>query len=153
MEVDIQLRRSTGAHISHAIADTLVVHPLIDGEADRLMNLELAVLQASLSESYDAHFVNSVINSMEYSHTIENRTTIILFAMEAKRDVDEAGVTRICYDLSTAQSQRRALGLKDEVMFGCVFADGTAKIFASYWSEQVRFYFPRFSTIAHGLPN
>ena len=72
-----------------------------------------------------------------YDYSPENAgttpTKIILFAMEAKRHESVTKCNQLCFDLCTAQSQRRALGLKDDVLFGGVFADGKFSIYSSYW--------------------
>jgi hypothetical protein len=44
-----------------------------------------------------------------------------------------AASNQLRYDLSTAQSQRCALGLADEVVFGAVFLNGIMTVYSSSW--------------------
>jgi hypothetical protein len=54
--------------------------------------------------------------------------------MEARREtgLKDAAWNQLVYDLSTAQSQRRALGLDQQILFGGVFIEGVLTIFSSF---------------------
>lgn len=59
---------------------------------------------------------------------------LIGFALEARLDRNfEHNAAQLVYDLSTAQSQRRALGLKEQVIFGGVYSNKSLTIFSSSW--------------------
>ncbi|KAG9025321.1 hypothetical protein FRB95_010269 [Tulasnella sp. JGI-2019a] len=60
--------------------------------------------------------------------------SIILFAVEFKGKDVSTNRNRLIMDLSTAQYQRRALGLKREVLFGASSSiNGTLQFYASQW--------------------
>ena len=60
---------------------------------------------------------------------------IITFAMEAKYHAREsyAATARLTFDLSTAQSLWRALGLREQDIVGRCFVNGQLSIFSSRW--------------------
>lgn len=60
---------------------------------------------------------------------------LIVFAQEYKRHNADRNVAsrQVAYHLSTAQSQRRSLGLRDQVIFGGVYADSRLTIYSCCW--------------------
>ena len=60
---------------------------------------------------------------------------VIMFAMEAKRHARESypATARLTFDLSTAQSLWRALGLRKQDIFGGCFVNKQLFIFSSRW--------------------
>ncbi|KAG8984869.1 hypothetical protein FRB93_006218 [Tulasnella sp. JGI-2019a] len=60
--------------------------------------------------------------------------SIILFAAEFKRKVASTNRNQLIMDLSSAQYHRRALGLKQEVLFGATFVNGCLQFYASQWA-------------------
>ena len=124
IEEDIHLKQSSGKTYVHpeGVADTLVVYPLPNEKTLKVYSEAPEIL----AEAF-------------YARLAASHIFIILFAMEARRETDsaEATVNRLAYDLSTAQSQRRALGLVDTVIFGVAYTGGHARVFASRWGPRV----------------
>ncbi|KAG9035002.1 hypothetical protein FRB95_012292 [Tulasnella sp. JGI-2019a] len=58
----------------------------------------------------------------------------ILFAVEFKRNVASTNRNQLIMDLSAAQYHRRALGLKQKVLFGATSVNGSLKFYASQWA-------------------
>ena len=120
-EDNIRLRRSRTVQIQDAIADAILCYPLFK-------SANLAGLLSASEYSPEMRYRNISSGSIELE--------LIAFAMEMKRNpIDSASAThQLCFDLSTAQSQRCALGLSDEVIFGGTFVDGKVTIFSSSWT-------------------
>lgn len=59
--------------------------------------------------------------------------SIIGFASEYKRSQSAQTQNQLAMDLVTAQSQRKALGLKNDIVYGATVAAGKFRIFASWW--------------------
>lgn len=68
--------------------------------------------------------------------------SLIIFAGEYKRLYSEADMGRkqLIYVLSTAQSQRRALGLPRRTIFGFVSVQSSVEVYGSWWNRNVSFF-------------
>ena len=119
-EDNIRLRRSRTLPIQDATADAIISYPLPK-------SANLAGLLSASGNSPELRYRNISDGSIDLG--------LIAFAMEMKRNpIDSASaVHHLCFDLSTAQSQRRALGLSDQVIFGGTFVDGKVTIVSSSW--------------------
>jgi hypothetical protein len=60
--------------------------------------------------------------------------SVILFAVEHKKATGEASANRLAYDLSTALSHRRALGMPDASLYGATCDDGKFTLYEARWS-------------------
>jgi hypothetical protein len=61
--------------------------------------------------------------------------SIIAFPGEYKKDDAECNLNQLIMVLTTAQRQRKALSLKDDIIMGIVGCRGQVQICSSYWEE------------------
>jgi hypothetical protein len=61
--------------------------------------------------------------------------SIIVFPGEFKRNDAATNMNQLIMVLTTAQSQRRALGLKNSVIMGATACRGNVLIFSSFWGD------------------
>ena len=61
--------------------------------------------------------------------------SIIGFAGEFKNDENDCNKNQLIMMLATAQSQRKALLLKDSIIMGATASRGRVQIFSSYWMD------------------
>jgi hypothetical protein len=85
----------------------------------------------------------SLANEADWRCSPENEGDILMSAVEYKEFDENAGYGQLVYDLSTAQSVRRALGLRDIVLYGWTSSKAghslSMNLFASWW---VSYRFP-----------
>jgi hypothetical protein len=63
--------------------------------------------------------------------------SIIVFPGEFKKNDAATNMNQLIMVLTTAQSQREALSLKNSVIMGATACHGKVHIFSSYWDESV----------------
>jgi hypothetical protein len=70
--------------------------------------------------------------------SIGDERSLIVFSCEWKRSLSDHSMHQLAIDLCTAQSHRRALGMKDHKVYGAVGSQRQIGIYASEWSGEVR---------------
>ncbi|KDQ59548.1 hypothetical protein JAAARDRAFT_625073 [Jaapia argillacea MUCL 33604] len=117
-------------------ADTLVT---TEHSAQSLhdIGVELVALQVTLSQD--------MLRQLEWGER-RDEFSLIMFAGEFKTVTTSSNMSNLVMDLTTAQYHRRALKLKDRVVFGGTYSSGILEVYSSSWDENwVRSTFPAVS--------
>ncbi|KDQ19974.1 hypothetical protein BOTBODRAFT_382877 [Botryobasidium botryosum FD-172 SS1] len=115
-----------------ALVDILITIPFHSKDARKLDELYIAEQDSAWEKGIDYTWATRCYYwSLDSDPGI---ASLIGFACEVARYPDELNVERrLAIVLSTAQSQRKALGLKDRVLHGAVVEDHTLTIYEAYW--------------------
>jgi len=73
--------------------------------------------------------------------TVPSEMSIIGFAVEYRAHSSNANKNQLQIDLSTAQCQRKAVGLPDRIVYGATCWKGEFNIYASWWNTGTRITF------------
>ena len=115
-----------------------VAHALVTYKFPQRPFLFASLAEASRGGSITESDLGDLLRSRIYLNkpTMDFRTDLVGFALEVRREKREfeTAVARLVFDLSTAQSQRRALGLENRVVFGGVVVGDTLTVFSSCWT-------------------
>jgi len=73
----------------------------------------------------------------QWSGTASVPPSLIVLPCEYKRADEATNRNRLIMDLGTAQSHRRAVGLKDCVIFGIASATDRVTVLSSWWNKDI----------------
>lgn len=110
-----------------AIADIFVLMPIPKAIMDKIYTaLRKKTGGAALDEAY---------SRLYWQPVIEDENSLIDFCGEFKKRPNFQNRNQLLFDLRTAQSQRRAFGLPNTILWGAVCSAGQFQVFSSNWSD------------------
>ncbi|KAG9013120.1 hypothetical protein FRB94_003560 [Tulasnella sp. JGI-2019a] len=125
-QAPLDVRIEAGVHLCRSRS---LVHPKPVAYADLLVVSPPLVLESWIEGIDDAADARPHL----FWDNKRVKISIILFAAEFKHTVASTNRNQLIMGLSTAQYQRRALGLKKEVLFGGSSVNGLLQFYAAQW--------------------
>ncbi|OBZ66226.1 hypothetical protein A0H81_13786 [Grifola frondosa] len=120
IEARIRIRQSNTRLVANAVVDTLVTFPTPALHIDRFK-------AAGLSTQTAYH-------TQWYPGPGDVSPSLIVLPCEYKKTNHASNCNRVIMDFGTAQSQRRALGLEDRVIFGIAGGARRVTVLSSWWN-------------------
>ncbi|KAF5381044.1 hypothetical protein D9615_004039 [Tricholomella constricta] len=111
----------------------------LDGNPDAVSDTLVTISSAKIADEISScsfTFTNRSVADHLYWSTIgvTDIFSIIGFAGEFKKEDAECNKNQLIMVLTTAQSQRKALGFKKSIIMGATSCRGCVQIYSSYWS-------------------
>jgi hypothetical protein len=107
-----------------------------NAQSDTMITIPYLVLGDHFLDEQPSFADTSLIDELFWSANGSRDTfSIIGFLAEHKRDDAATNMNQLIMVLTTAQSQRRALGLKNSVIMGATACRGNVLIFSSFWGD------------------
>ncbi|KAF8224543.1 hypothetical protein L208DRAFT_1381041 [Tricholoma matsutake] len=110
-----------------AFADTVVMMPIPKAMMDKI--------HTAIRKGTDVEVREEIISRLYWQPTVEDENSLMDFCGEFKKRPGFYNRNQLLIDLRTAQSQRRAFGLPDIIVWGAVCAAGRFQVYSSNWSE------------------
>jgi hypothetical protein len=110
-----------------AIVDTVVLRPIPGATMDKV---RAAIRKAVGRDNY-----MNTLSRLYWQPTVQDQNTLIAFAGEFKKRPGNSNRNQLLLDFGTAQSQRRAFGLSDIIIWGAVCSQGQFEVYSSQWSQ------------------
>ncbi|KAF8587477.1 hypothetical protein K439DRAFT_1659022 [Ramaria rubella] len=123
-----------------------LVHP--NAIADAIVTIQRQRFANALTDAVD-HYqpVFDVVQESQWTSNVTvtpKVTSIITFAVEYKSRSEISAQHQLMMDLTTAQCQRKAVGLPDATLYGVTVCQSQLRIYASWWvSGRISFGQPR----------
>jgi hypothetical protein len=107
-----------------------------DAQSDTLVTIPSKKISDKLRD-VQVYFTNpGAIDNLYWSTSgVRDLFSIIGFAGEFKKDNLDCNENQLIMVLTTTQSQRKALSLKNSIIMGATGCHGRVKIYSSYWSS------------------
>ena len=129
----LHLSTSLDIHVgANAVADTFVVLPFPEDLSDSIY-FEMGDMPDLELNSRQTIYANAF-----WSNDISDQNSLIVFASEYKRGDNTRNKNQLGIDFGAAQSQRRALGLNDAIIWGTTCSNGVFEVFSSQWRGRVK---------------
>jgi hypothetical protein len=107
-----------------------------DAESDTLVTIPSKKINDELRDDRLSFNDPDIINNLYWSASgVGDHFSIIGFAGEFKKDNAAYNKNQLIMVLTTAQSQRKALSLKNSIIMGATGCRGQVQIYSSYWKH------------------
>ncbi|KAF5377878.1 hypothetical protein D9615_006677 [Tricholomella constricta] len=110
-----------------AIADIVVLMPIPAATMDKI--------HTALRKTTHRAAFHEVYSRLYWQPVIADKNSLIDFCGEFKKRPNFQNRNQLLLDLRTAQSQRRAFGLPNTILWGAVYSAGQFEVISSNWSD------------------